>query len=244
MKRNTRELFIENASNVHNHKYDYSEVSYVNNKTLVSIICKEHGEFKQRPDRHLQGQGCPVCRYMKSALSNKKTLEEFIEEAKLVHGNKYDYSKSIYVNYHTKIYIICPKHGGFWQTPAKHLAGQGCPVCDESHLEKEIRIFLTNENEEFVQEYKCKWLGKQTLDFYLPSYNVGIECQGKQHFGLGGWISGDFERIKERDVRKKKLCDERGVKLLYYSNLGIEYPYKVFENKSDMLKEIKYGQKT
>lgn len=77
------------------------------------------------------------------------------------------------------------------------------------------------------------------MDFYLPKYNVAIECQGKQHFGLGGWNNKDYTSIKERDERKRRLCEENGVKLLYYSNLGMEYPYKVYEDKNEILKKIK-----
>lgn len=239
MRRKTKEEFIADARKVHGDKYDYSKVIYINNKVEVCIICPTHGEFWQRPDRHLCGQGCPVCRYIKSANSNRKCLDEFIVDAMKVHAKTYDYSKVKYIDAHKKVCIICPKHGEFWQTPHNHLQGQGCPKCNESHLEREIRQFLINNNEEFVQEYKTKWLGLQSLDFYLPKYKVGIECQGKQHFGLGGWISKSLPIIKERDERKRKLCEENDVKLLYYSNLGIKYPYKVYENKNEILKEIK-----
>lgn len=240
MKRKTHEQFIEDANKVHNNEYDYSKVKYINNKTEVCIVCPKHGEFFQRPDRHLQGQGCPVCRYIKSAKNNRKEVEKFIEDARKIHGDRYDYSKVNYINNKTKVCIICPIHGEFWQSPISHINGKhGCPTCDESHLERDIRLLLVNENEEFIQEYKTNWLGLQTLDFYLPKYNVAIECQGKQHFGLGGWISKDFESIKERDERKRKLCEENGVKLLYYSDLGIDYPYKVFEDKNEILKTIK-----
>ena len=240
MKRKTHEQFIEDANKVHNNEYDYSKVKYINNKTEVCIVCHKHGEFFQRPDRHLQGQGCPICRYIKSAKNNRKKVEKFVEDAKMIHGDKYDYSKVNYTNNKTKVCIVCPIHGEFWQSPISHInKHQGCPICDESHLERDIRLLLVNENEEFIQEYKTNWLGLQTLDFYLPKYNIAIECQGKQHFGLGGWISKSFEIIKERDERKRKLCEKNGVKLLYYSNLGIDYPYKVFEDKNEILKLIR-----
>ena len=239
MKRKTREQFIEDANKIHNNEYDYSKVIYVNNKTEVCIVCPQHGEFFQRPDRHLFGQGCPVCRYIKSAKSNSKKVENFIEDARKVHGDKYDYSSVKYKNNKTKVSIVCPIHGKFWQTPSHHLRGEGCPICDESHLERDIRLFLLSENEEFIQEHSTEWLGKQTLDFYLPQYNAAIECQGKQHFGLGGWNDEDLSVIEERDKRKRKLCKENGVKLFYYSNLGIDYPYSVFEDKNEILKAIK-----
>lgn len=61
----------------------------------------------------------------------RKTLtqEEFLEKARKIHGDKYDYSKSIYINNHTKIDIMCPEHGEFHMTPRNHLIGQGCRTC-------------------------------------------------------------------------------------------------------------------
>lgn len=239
MKRKNCEQFINDANKIHNYEYNYSKVNYVNNKTEVCIICSKHGEFFQRPDRHLLGQGCPICRYIKSAKTNSKKVENFIEDSKIVHGDKYDYSRAKYKNNKTKVCIVCPKHGEFWQTPIHHLRGEGCPSCDESHLERDIRLFLLDKNEKFIQEYRTKWLGKQSLDFYLPQYNAAIECQGKQHFGLGGWNNEDFTIIEERDKRKMILCKENGIKLFYYSNLGINYPYCVLEDKNEILKLIK-----
>jgi hypothetical protein len=59
-KSNTQE-FINRAELIHNGKYDYSKVEYNSNKIKVSIICKIHGEFLQRPQHHLIGIGCPKC---------------------------------------------------------------------------------------------------------------------------------------------------------------------------------------
>ena len=57
------------------------------------------------------------------------TKEEFIEKARQVHGDKYDYSKVEYKNNKTKICIVCPIHGEFWQRPNDHLNGRGCDKC-------------------------------------------------------------------------------------------------------------------
>ena len=67
--------------------------------------------------------------------TKKKTTEEFIKEAKEINGNKYDYSKVVYVNQLTEVCIICPIHGEFWQKPKNHLKGRGCPKC-RRHCEK------------------------------------------------------------------------------------------------------------
>ena len=108
---------------MHGNKYSYENVNYVNSHTLVNITCKIHGGFMQSPTNHLQGKGCPKC-------ANKNvTSGEFIEKARKVHGNKYDYSKVNYVDNSTKVCIICPEHGEFWQTPNDHLNGCGCSIC-------------------------------------------------------------------------------------------------------------------
>ncbi len=97
--------------------------------------------------------------------------EDFIQKAKVVHGDKYDYEKVIYKNYSTKVEIICKEHGVFWQTPNNHLFGAGCPACPQSNLEGELRQFLIKNQIEFEQEKTFSWLKckrKMYLDFYLP----------------------------------------------------------------------------
>lgn len=123
-RRMTREEFIVKARAVHGDKYDYSKVEYVNNNTNVVIICPEHGEFQQTPHNHLKGKGCWACAGVKPL-----TQEQFIEKAKAVHGEKYDYSETIYERNNRKVKIVCPLHGEFWQVPMTHLKGVGCPAC-------------------------------------------------------------------------------------------------------------------
>jgi hypothetical protein len=120
----TTKSIIKEFKKVHGNKYDYSKVKYVDWKTKVIIICKEHGEFEQNPNNHLYGKGCSKC-----AGVMKSSTPEFIKKAKKVHGNKYDYSKFKYVDWKTKGIIICPIHGKFEQTPNGHLNGRGCPQC-------------------------------------------------------------------------------------------------------------------
>jgi len=113
----TTKQFITKAVRSHGNKFDYSKVYYENNKTNVCIICKAHGEFWQMPSHHLNGNACPKCAHEKSHENQKKSREQFIEDAILVHGNVYDYSKVEYINALTKVCIICLKHGEF----CKHL---------------------------------------------------------------------------------------------------------------------------
>ena len=138
-KKYTKEQFIEKAKEVHNNKYDYSKVEYINNSTKVCIICPEHGEFWQRPADHLKGHGCSAC------VNNKNlTTEEFIKRSNIIHNNKYDYSETNYINNSTLVKIICPEHGLFEQKPIYHLDGHGCPHC----------VGKQKTNEIFIQEMK------------------------------------------------------------------------------------------
>ena len=234
------EEFIEKAKEIHGDKYDYSKAKYIDNRTKVCIICHEHGEFWQIPNSHLNGNGCFDCSYVERGLKRNSTTEEFIEKARKVHGDKYDYSKVEYVNAKTKVCIICHEHGEFWQTPNSHLSGQGCPKCKQSKMENEISLFLKQNNIFFEQQKRFNWLGKQSLDFYLPDYNIAIECQGKQHFESRdrfGGIDGLKERI-EKDKRKRRVCKKNDVKIIYYANYKYDFPYKVLNDKRLLLKEI------
>lgn len=233
---NKSDIFKEKAKKVHGDKYDYTNVNYVKNNIKVCIICNEHGEFWQNPNNHLQGQGCPKCK------GKNNSTESIIERFKKVHGNRYDYSKVEFKGVDKKVCILCSIHGEFWQTPYKHVqCHNGCPICRSSHLENEIRIFLIENNIKFIEQYRSKWLDKQSLDFYLTDYKIGIECQGEQHFlddkTFGGY--NIYSKILSRDKRKFEKCQENGIKLLYYSNLGIKYPYEVFEDKELLLNKIK-----
>ena len=222
----TFEEFVNQAKEVHGDKYDYSKVEYKNNHTKVCIICPEHGEFWQTPKNHLNSQGCMKCKLKEQGKRLKYTTEKFIEKAKQVHGDIYDYSKVNYVDSKTKVCIICHKHGEFWQTPNNHLHGHGCKKCFESHMERDVAKVLNENNIKFEQEKTFDWLKYENnlyLDFYLPEYDVAIECQGEQHFQPVDFSGKNYELAKKqflliqnRDKIKKTLCEKNGIKLLYY----------------------------
>ena len=132
------EKFIMKAIKRHGNKYDYSKVNYINSQTKVCIICPEHGEFWQTPSAHVRGDECPKCANLKRGSKKRWTIDDFLHRAGEVHGNKYDYSKVEYVNNLTKVCIICPEHGEFWQTPLAHVLNkQGCPKCSGRNLGQE-----------------------------------------------------------------------------------------------------------
>lgn len=152
-----KEYFIQKAKKIHGNRYDYSKVEYKGSREKVCIICPEHGEFWQTPSVHLRAKyACPMC-----AKNNLKfNTEEFIERAKNIHGNKYDYSKANYINNKTRLCIICPRHGEFWQTPSQHLGGHGCPKCgEEISPRKTTGTFI----EECISLYGDKFLYDKTV---------------------------------------------------------------------------------
>lgn len=240
----TKKIFLEKSKANHTIQYDYSKVEFKNPREKVCIICPKHGIFWQNTGYHMHGGNCPKC-----VGGTRLTTEEFIKKAKEVHDDKYDYSKVKYKNTATKVCIICPEHGEFYQTPNNHLFGSGCPTCPQSNMEGEVRQLLLKNNIAFEQEKGFPWLKykkKLFLDFYLPTYNLGIECQGGQHFFPVDIFGGEkfFIETQERDALKRELCEKHGIKILYYSNASIDYPYDVIEGYNNLLEIIKgYGQK-
>jgi very-short-patch-repair endonuclease len=240
-QRSNKAAFIEKANNTHNDKYDYSKVDYVNTHKEVCIICPIHGEFLVKPASHLSGVQCKECAKIERAKNKTLTTEAFISKAKKVHGDKYDYSLTKYNGIYNTVEIVCPTHGVFKQVASYHLSGNGCQKCKRSKLEDEIEQFLIENNIEFIPQYRQTWLGQQSLDFYVPSKKIAIECQGEQHFKpiniFGG--EGAFKHRQTLDKHKLHICKEHNIKILYFSNLGIEYPYQVFEDKNKLLQEIR-----
>ena len=228
--------WIERAKKVHGNKYDYSKVEYKNNYTKVCIVCPIHGEFWMLPYAHVNlGEGCIKC-----TNSVKLTTDDFIEKAKKVHGDKYDYSKVEYVNNYSKVCIICPKHGEFWQTPNGHLYNfQGCPNCKKSRMEEYTKLLLERNDIVFEAEKTFDWLiydNNMKLDFLCG--NIAIECQGGQHFiGVKKYGGADefFIRLK-RDRIKYEKCKEHNIPILYI----IPYRYRNTKVFNEFYKDKNY----
>ncbi len=129
MPRLTTEEFISRARRVHGNRYDYALVEYSVTRVPVKIICREHGEFEQKPTKHLSGHGYKTCGGLAAANARRLNTEQFIAKAKRVHRDKYDYSLVSYETGGLPVKIVCPAHGEFEQTPHGHLSGRGCRKC-------------------------------------------------------------------------------------------------------------------
>lgn len=122
----TTSEFIERATAKHAGRYAYERAEYKSALTPITVTCSVHGDFQTQPARHvLQGHGCPSCNPVRL-----RTQSEFLTSARARFGDRYDYSKAVYVNAVTPMSIGCPVHGVFQQSPTYHLnSAIGCQKC-------------------------------------------------------------------------------------------------------------------
>jgi len=192
MKKLTKESFIEKVNIIWNNKFDYSEVEYINGLTDIKVICPEHGLFITKPQWHLQKSQCPECSKLvrKIAMTkfnqeNKRlSNEDWILKARKIHNNKFDYSKTNYINATTKIIIICSEHGEHLMFPHSHIEGHGCPVC--------AKIATSNSNTLTQQQFLDRVKDIPNLSFEKTLYvskreKVIVTCK----------IHGDYETTAE-----------------------------------------------
>ena len=176
------------------------------------------------------------------------TKEEFVKRSRKIFNEKYIYDNVNYKNNCTKVSITCPKHGDFLCTPANHLKGRGCPICNSENYVYESRMlyFLKTvfDEEDIITQYKDVWLtNNKSLDFYIPKFKIAIEHQGSQHFKPLEFFGGikKYKRCVELDKEKYNECVNNNVTLFYftYEPLKIsEYIDKVYTKEDDLKQEI------
>lgn len=227
----TTEKFIKEATELHNGEYDYSLTEYTKAHTKVVIICKIHGKFNMTPAHHVGGgEKCPKC-YGKIT----KTTEEFIVEAKTIHGDKYTYDITEYITAKHKVLIFCPQHGKFLQRPFCHLRGAGCPKCSYSRGEAKICRILESMNIIYEPQKRfdeCVNKRRLPFDFYIPSLNLLVEFDGELHFRGTEYFGGE-EKLKQtqyHDSIKTKFAEENG-----YTLLRIRYDENIREKLTPYL---------
>lgn len=238
-RRKSQEQFIKDCHKVHGDKYDYSQTIYRGKRNKVTIICPKHGPFEQWPDGHLVGQGCKACGLEELKKLNTKGTEKFIEDARKIHGDKYDYSEVVYVNNKTNVTVICPNHGPFEVTPQDHIQKRnGCPICQASKGETAIRVWLESHNIKFVCHKSVKSalaIGKRKKfmpDFILTDYNMFIEFNGEQHYKPKKEWGGEkqLKHQQARDAALREYCKQQGIRLL-------EIPYTDFDRIEEILEK-------
>ena len=238
--RSDGDTFVKRATVLHDGKYIYDKDSYINAMTKVPILCLKHGTFWMTPMNHLLGQGCPKCN------GRGLNTEEIIELFKEKHGDSYDYSKVVFTKMHEKVCIICKEHGEFWQTPSKHLLGQGCPKCSDIKKAKG-RTLTTNDfieksskihNNKYVYD-KTEYKGTyESLTITCPIHGDFTQRANDHLNGHGCPICGNNMSLAEKEIEDyvksfgiKTETKVRGILsnnkeidiLIPELNIGIEY---------------------
>lgn len=223
--RYTTESFIEKANTIHSNKFSYDKTIYVKWTEKVIITCPIHGDFEQTPGDHLSGRGCYKCGRSQSAKKQSSGLDIFVEKAKSVHGDKYDYSKVSYTTARKPVTIICKKHGEFVQTPDAHLRSKhGCLQCGLIATADSCR----SNTEVFIQKVSKKF--KDKFDYSKVEYttaisDIKVKCnrcsmtfvtKAYQHLANGACPTCDSKRF---DFTKPAI--------LYYLRVNGGQAYKI-----------------
>lgn len=218
-----KDIFLQKCKITHGEKYDYSLVEYKGSKIKVKIICPVHGVFEQKPVTHFSGGGCKKCSVESTTKKLTMSYESFVGNAKKIHGDRYDYSLSKYVNSATKVIIICPEHGEFMQTPDAHIIGKNrCPMCKSSKGEDVIKNFLKENSIKFIPQKRfkdCKCILALPFDFFLPLHNICIEYDGELHFKAVKYFGGEdkLQKTQINDKIKTEYCKKNNIPLIRIS---------------------------
>lgn len=200
-RKKTTEEFIRDARKVHGNRYEYPNAEYTGVFNILIITCLIHGDFPQTAHIHLSGSGCPHC------TGNARLNDiEFLKRAREVHGDRYGYSKSIYINTKTNLIITCKIHGDFQQTPDSHLGGSGCITCSGTER---------SNNEKFIQKARLVHgdrYGYDNVVYVAQDKKVMITC----------YVHGDFPQTPNAHIKSGKgsgcpMCKNRGFNYLTYA---------------------------
>ncbi|MDR1019014.1 MAG: hypothetical protein LBM02_09990 [Lachnospiraceae bacterium] len=256
-RRLTISEFIEKSNKYHHNKYDYELVDYKNKNSKVQIICPKHGLFSQVAGNHMTGSGCPKC---KNSIKMDTTI--FIERAVNKHGCKYNYSKVNYINPKSKVQIICPIHGSFFQRPTNHLSGRGCNKCanstisvklkkDENEALNNIPDLIKNKYNYSLSEYKgsnskikiiCPEHGifKQNYNNHVKGH---IGCKKCNNMGTSKMEKEIAKFVKELNINIEENNTEilNGKELdIYIPELKIAIEFNGLYWHSDLFKDKNY----
>ena len=199
----SNEEFILKARETHGDRYEYSQSQYTGGKNKIEVICSIHGSFWQTASTHINGSGCPNC--MKVA---KITQDSFVARSSAKHKGKYDYSRVSYINSDSRVCIICPDHGEFWQRPHYHMRGGNCPKCvgGVRLTTDEFIVKASDVHDEFYSYKKVKYLNTATkVCITCPEHGDFWQTPNNHLFGAGcpvcpqSMMEGKIRQILKRN---------------------------------------------
>lgn len=218
-RKKTQEEFVNELKQTHPNLKVVGE--YIGDKEYVNVHCTIHNyTFPTKPNWLHHGSNCKKCYNDRRGEKLRKPIEKLRQEMSERHNGRYAYPKleEEYRSNKSVITIVCPLHGEFPQTINHHLRGQGCWKCNQSHIEELVESILNRNNIDYIPQYRNSiLLGGKSLDFFIPSKNIAIECQGIQHFKSIEFFGGDktLHETIERDVEKYETLSNSNIKIIY-----------------------------
>jgi hypothetical protein len=208
--------FLSRAAAIHGAKYDYRLVELIDSRKKVSIICPTHGLFEQSPGGHMSGKGCKKCGSQEIANRLRHSPSRFIERARQVHGQKYDYSSVEYTTARNPVTITCPKHGAFTQPPQTHLKA-GCRKCADDALPGAYTQKRFLKDASLAERLGTLYYVRFTASDGEIFYKVGISATnpGKRFAGYAGSYGYNMEVLaswplplgKAHEIERRLLQD-------------------------------------
>ena len=225
------------ARAVHDDKYDYSNVIYRGARTVVEVICPEsgHGPFFVQPTKHIGARkvGCPICKPRRRIIDT----DVFIEDARAVHGEKYDYSKVDYKNQGTAYEIICREHGGFMMKYKSHIRNRkGCPICEaiSKGEERSARTKLKDEGATTKTRTKKKTLSPR----YNPEYHGAPDMSSRTKHQRKAYREYELAVRFAKEAPEYTLNTCRKVAEIYAHALLVEKNKEVSRKTRESLEEM------
>jgi hypothetical protein len=226
-----KKKFITRSKEFHNDFYDYEQVKFITKRIKVKIKCPVHGFFWQAPENHLVS-GCAECGEIQRRKLRRLTTDSFIKKAKKIHGDRYDYSKTNYIDHKTDVIIICNKHGEFLQKPTRHFNTSGCLRCAKSnysqasikcleYISKRDNIFI--QHAENLGEYKIKDTNFRA-DGFCKELNIITEYNGCKFHGccicfpdrtkINDITGEQFEVLYNNTIKREQIIKNKGYHLI------------------------------
>lgn len=224
--------FLSKARAVHGDRYDYSRVEFVDNAVHVTLVCREHGPFRQTPASHIRPVGCPSC----AVADRTKPLEQFLTQARKSHGSRYDYSKVVYTGSNNHVLIVCPEHGTFSQNANSHVRlGIGCPACSAVKAFKPLEEFIADARAVHGDKYdysKVTYMNNDTRVTIVCRKHGPFKQRPRSHTSEGKgcyWCGRDDTRITTEEFITRSKAIHR-----------VDYDYSLVEY-THILEPVKIG---
>lgn len=224
----TKKKMLEKFSAAHGGRYDYSRSDYRGQSTPVTIICKTHGEFQQKPEYHWNGAGCPACFELRRGASSRMTLEEVTTNVTNIFSGLLAIESTEYKNNTSSLALRCTKHDAACKSRYSLLRNgyNPCPQCNHMASKGEAQVFRFLQTFTDAVQRDRTILKPRELDIYLPEHKLALEYCGEFWHSFGDAASEKAGRRKHAE--KYLACKEQGIRLItMWESEWLEHNYAV-----------------